>query len=110
MGRSPSKTSYPDCWGRFIRLYLPHSCSANVNSAPRSCFFGTTAQGATKDKGNKMDLASPFKLLFNFVKTRKKARMISYLNKINPEIKGSSAISPNLPIEKATRISDLLDK
>ena len=66
--------------------------------------------GATKDKGNKMDFASPFKLLFNFVKARKKARMISYLNKINPEIKGSSAISPNLPIEKATRISDLLEK
>lgn len=57
-----------------------------------------------------MDFASPFKLLFNFVKSRKKSRMISYLNKINPEIKGESAISPNLPIEKATRISDLLDK
>ena len=36
--------------------------------------------------------------------------MVSYLNKINPEIKGESTISSNLPIEKTTRISDLLDK
>ena len=57
-----------------------------------------------------MDFLSPFKLLFNFQKTRKKSRMVSYLNKINPEIKGESAISSNLPIEKTTRISDLLDK
>ena len=57
-----------------------------------------------------MDLLFPFKLLFNFVKARKKSHMVSYLNKINPDIKGESAISPNLPIEKATRISDLLEK
>ncbi|MEM3265225.1 MAG: hypothetical protein QXH07_04650 [Thermoplasmata archaeon] len=56
-----------------------------------------------------MDIFFPFKLLFKFKKMRKEAKMMQYLANIQQPIKGSSNITPKLPIEKTKRISDLVD-